>query len=269
METAQGSSQFEVSKARSGWRNVLLLAVTLAVLGYSRGGDASNRCSSLFQPAEPLYFARISRPFLSPIVFTEETPYSRLLENEIATALKYAQHLVSQNREFVLVSDYRGQNVPIFDGLVIDKTTSRPLFNVSLKFASIRMRNMDAGTLLESLRGRLDHSFERNRLQAENGWQRLFASDERALRRLSPERLTAIRELESLFGLKDSRGNVFGREFRTVLDMVDSGYTHEFVSQPELVRSINEMVLGSKRPETLSLIWNEHQVLEFPQSNPQ
>lgn len=201
-------------------------------------------------------------------MFVEETPYSRLLENEVATALKYARHLVSQSREFVLVSDYRGQSVPIFDGFVVDKTTSRPLFNVSLKFASIRMRNMDAGTLLESLRGRLDHSFERSRLEAENGWPRLFVSDERALRRLSPERFSAIRELESLFGLKNSTGNIFGREFRTVLDMVDSGYTHEFVSQPELIRSINEMVLSSKRPETLSLIWNEHQVLEFPQSIP-
>lgn len=266
---AQDSSLFEVSKARGGWRVVPLLVVALLVLGYPRSGDASNQCSNLFRSAKSLRDVRIQRPFLSPIVFVEETPYSRLLENEVATALKYAQHLASRNQEFVLISEYDGRNVPIFDGIVIEKATGQTLFNVSLKFASIRMQNMDADTLLSSLTGRLNHSFERDRLKAENGWQKLFASDQKSLRRLAPERLAAIRELETWFGLGNSAENPFGREFRTVLDMVASGYSYEFVSKPELVQLINEMVLSSKRPETLSLIWNEHQVLEFPQSNPQ
>lgn len=69
----------------------------------------------------------------------------------------------------MLVSDFGGQSVPVFDGLVIDSMTGRPMYNVSLKHASIRISNMNAETLLSSLSGRVDSSFEHRRLSSPNG----------------------------------------------------------------------------------------------------
>lgn len=53
--------------------------------------DANSDCSLAFKSSEIIVdidppFALISRPFLSPVLFIEYTPYSRLIEHDVATA---------------------------------------------------------------------------------------------------------------------------------------------------------------------------------------
>lgn len=196
-------------------------------------------------------------------------PHDQGHKNELLTARDFASFLHHQHgQRFVFAGQFKGAFVPVFDGLVLD-ADGDPAYNVSLKFASFRMPFMRKETLIESLKGRLNHKDEKQRtrtlydwLKAVNLWrpngngQLLIPFYERDLERGV--------QLAQVFGLTNPCHSHCGRELRTVLDMRESGYSFDFVSDPEVQRDIQKVVERyGYGAFTLTLLWDSARVLEF------
>lgn len=196
-------------------------------------------------------------------------PIDKGHKNEIRTARDLATFLAhQQGRRFVFAGQFRGSFVPVFDGLVLD-TNGLPLYNVSLKFASVQMPEMKLESLLGSVKTRLNHKGQRQKtrslldwLKAVNLWRRdpdgrLFISD------YQRDLLRGV-QLSHIFDLNNPCRFPCGRELRTVVDMRESGYSYEFVNDPKSREAIQKWVdKYGYGAFTLTLLWDSARVIEF------
>lgn len=188
------------------------------------------------------------------------------MAHEIRTARDYARYVYeTQKRNFLFVARFEGKSVPVFDGVVVRGT--RPVKNISLKYSSLKVEKVRIEILLKSLKERLDHSNEIRRTQPLEWFRALSGAQVLSDTVITPfykERVDSAARLASLFNLFKESDLPLGREYQTVLDMRDSGYPFDFVSQPENKKAIQTMVSEfAEQGFTLTLLWDFRRVLEF------
>lgn len=190
-------------------------------------------------------------------------------KHELRTARDLATYLHDKHgQRFVLVGHIEGRDVPVFDGLVFD-ADGTPAYNVSLKFAALTAPSMNREKFLKRYRERIRLRSERQRtkslihwLKVVGGWSRDASGDfctKDYQQSLKLGVLTA-----HIFGLTNPNSFPCGRELRTVVDMRESGYTFDFVNQPDFLEEIGHMVQrNGSGAFTLTLLWDQSRVLEF------
>ena len=158
--------------------------------------------------------------------------------------------------------------MPVFDGLVLDHD-GMPLYNVSLKFTMQAVEKPDYTLLLKNLVGRMVHDRE-SRLcktplsywRATNNWEP-EAQGLTYIRHFDRDVERGV-ELSHIFGLNNPASFHCGRELRKVVDMRRSGYTFNFVNDPDFIARVQKMVRSHGYGAfTLALVWDSEHVLEF------
>lgn len=201
----------------------------------------------------------------------EDLKKNGMIPHELQTARDYAIFLKRKyNQHFVLISDFRGQAVPVFDGLVFDPNTEQIVANVSLKFASIKMPFIKLELLKESMEGRLNYEYESGLLRTPARW--FMAVNSRGslggIRRAKnfSAMLEKTRILINLFGLfTTGRGGFGSRPMRTVIDVRNHGYPFAYFKEPDVQQTLLEIMQKNPRHH-LTLLWNDHEVFEIDAS---
>ena len=191
------------------------------------------------------------------------------IPHEINTARDYAEFVHRQHgQRFIFISRFEGRSVPVFDGVVVH-SNGAPSENISLKYTSRRVIEVELETLLKAVGGRLDLTWESRHLQrpidffrTANGYP--LSEDNFIFARNFNEQIVWTARLAALFDLYRPHSVGFGREFRTVVDMRDSGFSFNFIRRPGNLRAINQLMRDRAQKNTsLTLLWNHQQVIEF------
>ncbi len=195
------------------------------------------------------------------------------LDHEMRTAQDYANFVArAYGQQFLYVGDFLSRSVPLFDGVVLSRDL-HGLYNVSLKYASVRMKETRIDTLIESMTGRLNYDFDLYGVVRPADWfQKVIARGSLGgVRRHKDysDYLLRSRLLMNLFelfpnGRPDDQWVPYIRELRTVVDVRDHGYSIEFFLQPEVRNALIELV-NSKTSQklTLTLLWDADHVVEI------
>lgn len=198
------------------------------------------------------------------------------LDHEVRTAQQYAKFVArAYGQQFLYVGDYLRRPVPLFDGVVLSQGLDG-LYNVSLKYASVRMKEVRIGPLIESMTGRLDYDFDLYGIVHPAEWFKKVISRGSlgGVRRHKDysDYLLRSRLLMNLFdlfpnGRPEDQWVPYIRELRTVVDVRDHGYPIEFFLQQEVQNSLIELVKSKTRQKlTLTLLWDADHVVEIDHS---
>lgn len=191
-----------------------------------------------------------------------------IVNHELRTARDYAIFLSRHAEErFVLISEFDGKSVPFLDGVLINKS-GKPVVNVSLKYASIKMPRISKELILHSLSGRLNHAPDLDRIKNPLEWFRKVNHLERVKisKKLKGKKERLVENsinLAKIFNFITPEGfNLLNNELRVILDMRDHGYPYSFFEDPELQKEIIFLVKNSPQV-SLTLLWNQKEVIEF------
>ncbi len=207
----------------------------------------------------------VFRDKVTPAMYLlERLDEKRHADHELRTARDYAEFVYRRHgQNFVFTGIYDGLAVPLFDGFLADGF-GRPFVNISLKYIASRATEMNIEALIKKLKLRFAYNYEKiptpvewfvlvNNLQAPKRNDIVSAVYHRHLSRASL--------LGSLFGFL---GTSYDREIRTVIDLRDSGYDFNYVSQPEMLAAIQQMLMSLPHSYlSLTLIWDPSHVIEF------
>lgn len=194
--------------------------------------------------------------------------------HELRTALDLGRFFEKwREAEFVLVTDFNGQTVPIYDGIAIDAVTRKPLANVSLK-STIHHTHPSINQFLADVKYRIGYHTDRTyMIQSPMAWFRattggLFRDVD--VTKVPDQKLYDFldhpRRVADLFGLFGGRENeaaeVSSRPTWLVVDYRAFGFSYQEASRRSVLNKLPSLLWSQPDPALeLFLVWNAGQVI--------
>lgn len=202
--------------------------------------------------------------------------------HELLTAQSLGRFFESwRDAEFVFVTDFNGQTVPIYDGIAIDAITRLPLANVSLK-STIHHMNPTPHQFLADVKGRIDFHTDRTyMLRTPMSWFRattglLFRDVD--VSKLPNDTLFEIldhpRRVADLFGLfgggvhpgapqaEAAEAKVTSRPTWLVVDYRKFGFSYHEATRRSVLNKLSALLTQQPDPSLeLFLLWNAGHVI--------
>ena len=203
-------------------------------------------------------------PWLEPLYFLEPPDFRRINEQETADAIEYARFLRSKSLGFLFIPLFNRKSVPDFDGVVFDLMSGKPQFNVSLKHAKpipepFSERDFIDSQVFWANQDPLHSTSPLNWFRAVNNAYPKALKNTEAF--VGMNKWRSFESLALAFGLFDPSTQL--RPLTVVRNFSKSGIEFEKISKSE-VRTVLEQSIRLVQANSLVLIWNHHQVLEFP-----
>lgn len=190
------------------------------------------------------------------------------ISHEAQTAADFARFLRANfDQDFAFISKFQKSPVPIYDGLVLERSSQVPIVNVSLKAGLQEVKVLALRPLMNEVESQLA-ALDEKRTNSTNPTSWVKAATWRSRNNifsaehfdLTVKHAAKLLHLFNLF----PRATPSKRENLIVMDVRGRGYPFEFIKTNETQVALQALIRREAPPDTsILLLWNAHQAISI------